>query len=639
MEKEHEEMAEDSGVGPEVENFVEEETTVDGSSTKKARQNVCEEEMEEEEEHVEELLTNLSIVPRAANLPGVRTTQDTLTGESRTYVVPGAAVYEDIISRFDKARGRPKEGSEAEQREREKMVSHLMEQYHIRVPATPEDMENPHLEVENHEVEPGGPKIPTIWSVPNPHNPLHVELLWRQKGQRIYDQTIDSTTGRPGVVSVKEAMTNGERIPYCISRVELVKKYNIKSPMKLAISQEALNQAAEFYAANIQEQLRESSLLPTPVPTPWLLFVYDASPKGVAQNNYILISKYMMIYHALEAKIKHISKASRATKELCHLAAYGKLEEYENEAPAYATWKKPDVLRYIKEWQEVRSDGKKAKDRVNMKHGMTVKNVFCWAFFTRTIQSNVITRAYYSDVVQLVRIHANELDLEEVGRDEGDTPSTQVDQYKESVEKVSTNPKFLKNLYKLHCEYMFEYIRNLEEFLLLLSFQHIPVEFWDHLVIPPLVDPVYPRRTYSDDAHTAIASAVSVLEEKTLMGTIKEIRGLTEQIQIQHLVRMGHATLENPPVIEDDSARIYGDNALSVPTFFQMKMYCKWLCFVTEEVDHKLERKERDALLEQNIQKRIEHAHSIGRNVILHTREGETVQSFPKATGKRRDEK
>jgi hypothetical protein len=646
MEQEFEGEEEMDAELPELPEEEEEEFVSVPAATKKARGEFVEESMAEEGTAMEEPepVDGFALVRRAENLPGVRTTKDPETGELRTYAVAGTGAYEDIISRFDKARGRPKEGSEAEARERQKMVASLMEQYHIRVPATPADMENPHVEVEEHEIEPGGPKMPTTLVVPNPQDPLHVELLWKQKGQRIYDQTVDSTTGRPGVVSIREAMTNRDRIPYRLSREELVRTYNIKSPKTLAVSEQALNQATEFYAANLQEQLRESSLLPTPVPTPWLLFVYDSSPKGMALNSYTLISKYMMIYHALEAKIKNVSQASRDTKALCNLAAYGKLETFEGEPPAYAMWEKHAVLTYIREWQEARAAGKKAKHRVNLKHKMTPKRVFCWAFFSRTLQSNILTQAYYSSVVQLVRMHASEMDLEGLititsheGSAEGEEMSTRLDKYETVMERVSTNPKFLRNLYKLHCEYMFAYIRNLEDFLLFLSFQHIPITSWDHMIMPPLVDPTYPPGTYNDEAHIAVAAAVSALEQKTLMGTIREIREITAQVQIQHLIRMGQATLEKPPDIVDDSDRIYAEKALSVPTFFQMKLYCQWLRFVTEEVDHKSERTERDRLLGQNIRDRIEQARSVGRNVILHTREGETVEAFPKASGKRRE--
>jgi len=609
-------------------------------------------ELDDEESSAASEFHSMGLIQRAAKLAGVRTTKDIATGQERTYVVPGTEVYEKMIARRDMEHGLAPEGSEARERERENVVKQLMSTYYIRVPATHEEIANPKISgnLEEHEVEPGGPKIPTMMVIPDANNPLHVELLWKQKGIRLYDQTMEEGTDRPGVVSVKEAMTGHGRNPYRLSREELVRTFEIKSPMTLAVSPEALNQAIEFYAANVHEQLRESSLIPTVVPTPWLIFVYDSSPKGLAMNSYTLISKYMMIYRALETKIKNVSQASRSTIDLCRLASYGKLGEYPGEPPAYTKWTREEVIKYIIAWQEAQSRGKKARREVNLSFGMNPKKMLCWAFFTRAVASRVLTDAYYSSIVHLVRMCASEMNLEGLITIEGDhqegvrdsgisgisgKEETRVDKYETVMYKVSTNPKFLRNLFKLHCEYMYAYIRTLEDFLLFLSFEHIPLRHWDSLIMPPLVDPAFPPGVYVDEAHEAIASAMSVLENKTLMGCINEIREQIKDVQIQHLLRMKEIESEEATMINDESERLYGEGAMCAPTFFEMKLYCKWLVFATQETDHETERNERDRLLVDNIRKRIEFAQSMGRKVILHTRDGETMEAERKSTGKR----
>jgi hypothetical protein len=579
----------------------------------------------------------LPLIRRAANLPGVRTTRDMVTGEERTYAAAGTDVYEKMVAARDAAHGLAPEGSEARERERQRVVKQLMAQYYIRVPASPAEIENDKVEVELHEIEPGGEKMPTVLMIPDVNNPLHTELLWKQKGVRVYDQDSKLLNGRPNVVTVKEAMTSHDRNPYRLTREDLVQTFEIKSPKTLAISTEALNQAIDFYAANIQEQLRESSLIPTVVPTPWLLFVYDSAPKGLATNSYTLITKYLMIYRALEAKIKNVSQASRDTIDLCRLASYGKLGEYPGDPPDYATWDRAKVIRYIEAWQGAQHKGKKARHAVNMSFGLTPKKMFCYVFFTRARQTRVLADAYYSSVVQLVREFAREMSVEGLITIEGETggKETHVDKYETVMGHVSENPKFLRNLFKLHCEYMYAYIRNLEDFLLFLSFQHIPLKHWDGLIMPPLVDPTFPPGVYPDEAHLAIAEAISVLENKTLMGSIKEIRSNIREVQIQHLLRMKEIESEEAATINDETDRIYGEAALSPPTFFEMKLYCKWLAFITQSTDHETERGERDRLLAENIRKRIEFAQSMGRQVILHTRDGETMEAERKSVGKR----
>lgn len=628
MDTEHEEIMEEM-----VPAEVEEDSSCD-EITKRSKQEEDVEFMEPELEE-EEGTTSLTIAKRSAHLPGVRTTRDLETGKERTYAVAGTKLYEEMIARRDAEHGLAPEDSEVRERERKKVVQKLMTTYYIRVPASHEEIENENIDVEVCEVEPGGPKIPTVMAVPDANNPLHVELLWKQKGIRLYDQTMDG--GRPSTITVKQAMEEHGRNPYRLAREDLVRTFEIKSPMTLAVSTEALNQAIEFYSANVQEQLRESSLIPTVVPTPWLLFVYDASPKGLAMNSYTLISKYMMIYRALEAKIKNVSQASRDTIDLCRLASYGKLNEYPGEPPAYTQWSREMVIRYVISWQGVQSQGKKERRKVNLTYGMNPKKLFCWVFFTRALQSRLLTDAYYSSVTQLVRMFASEMGLEGMVSIEGDSSEmeTRLDKYETVMERVSANPKFLRNLFKLHCEYMYAYIRNLEDFLLFLSFEHIPLRHWDGLIIPPVVDPAFPAGVYMDEAHEAIASSLSVLENKTLMGCINEIRQHIKDVQIQHLLRMGVIESEESANINDETERLYGENSLSVPTFFDMKMYCKWLVFATQETDHATERLERDRLLVDNIRKRIEFAQSMGRKVVLHTRDGETMEAERKSTGKR----
>ncbi len=588
--------------------------------------------MRDETDHAVALVTSKNV--------GVRQSKDMVTGETSTYVAAGTQVYEETIKRYDESRLGPRRGSEAYTKERSRIAQAMISKHYIYVPATEGDQENEFIKVEEHEVVPDGPKIPSKLVPPDPNNPLHVELLWKQKGVRLYEPTMDVTTGKTTLVTTEEAMTDCKRIPYQIAPEHLMRTYGIKSPKTLAISVEAMNQALEFYAANLQEQLTESSLIPVIIPTPWLLFVYDASPKGLAQNSFTLISKYMLIYRALEAKIHHVSKASRETIELCKLASYGKLSEYEGEPPAYTQWNKEHVIKYIHGWNEASPSNKKARKKINDAFGITPKNMFKWVFFSRAVQSRTLSDAYYSSIIELIQRYAVLMEIESTtpSEEEGDsTMATRVDKYTQVVDTISSNPMFLRDLFKLHCEYMYAYVRNLEDFLLFLSFEHIPIQHWDSLTMPPLVDPTFPPGTYDREAHVAISAAMSVLEGKSLMGCIKDIREQKKLVQIQRLLRMKKIKSEEDADVQDDTDCIYGTDCLSAPTFLQMKLYCEWICFATKTVDQETERKERDKLLMENIQGRIAHADAMGRKIVLHTRDGETIETEPKRYGGKRE--
>ncbi len=568
----------------------------------------------------------LHAVKRVVDI-GFRETTDLYTGKTHAYAPAGSSAYEEMVKRYDKRRGRPMLDTPAGEQYRRRIAQETMAQCQIRVPASAEDIVNPAIEVTDDTVEPGGPIIPTRLAIPDPKNPLHTELLWKQKNIRLYEPSTDEK-GRPTTVSVKDAMVSHGKEPYRISREELVRTYQIKSPKVLAIESESLNQAIEFYAANLQEHRRESSLIPMIVPLPWLLFVYDPSPKGLSQNSYTLISKYLMVYRALECKIKNIAEASRKTIEVCRLASYGKMHLYPNDPPPYMAFTREQVIDYIHEWQAVQSLGKKKRRAVNLKFGITAKKLFCWMFFTRSLQSRVLTQAYYASVVDLVKDYAHRMDISsEIVEIHGNKATTQIDKYKNVMKSVSLNLPFLRDLFKLHAEYTYAYIRNLEDFLLFLSYEHIPIDHWDALVMPPVVDPAYPPGVYNDSAHTAIAEALRVLETKSMPGCINVIRETTEDVQLDRLVRMKKIESRESGEVDDTSERLYGHISVSVPTYLQMKLYCDWLVFATEEIDHKEERVERDRLLLDNIKKRIDFAQTMGRKVILHARDGSTMQA------------
>lgn len=633
-EEEEESMQEDNEPVQEKE-LIEE---IDAGSWSSKR--TCVDTLLEEGEMEEE--SSLTVIPsRGYNRESdYNTVVDLLTGEKTTVIPIGSRLGNMQIDAYDERMGYGKDPVAIKMREeREKIVEQARREHSILVPASPDDIAHPKIITFQGELEPGGPLVTVKEVMPDPSSTEHMTYLAKQKGIHIYDQGRDIVTGEIIKNTLQEALESSDRVPYSISKEGMVTTYGIKNIKKLAINSVMFVQAGEFFAENLVEIIREQFILPMIIPRPYLIFCFAPLTDGLGQQNFDVISEYLIIFRALEAKNPKIQSIGLEVSPACRSASYGTLPQFvENlvkigkAVPRYIALEKNDIFAYIKELHEKKPKGKK-HFKLNKKHGLNDKQILRFAFLNRARSTRQLADGFCTCVSELIVKYAKEMEIIEPGTTDFDSLviDSCVHRYSELGDLVCANPSFLQDLFKLQCEFTFGYMKNLEEFILLLCYKNIPLSCWDAIGSKPMSDPAYPPGSFCKEANEAIAQAISLWEGKSMVGTIKTIREIQERVQYQRSQRMGTIPVDVPMekscTVVDESPRLYGEHAYSAPTMYQMKMYLKWIFFLTEKViDRSKEVAQKNKLFETRARDRIAAAREQGRRIILHNRDGSTIQ-------------
>lgn len=612
-----------------------------------------------EENMAEDDVEDLPLAKHYSASENVNVVMDLETGDTTEVIPMGSRHGIKLIDDYDERMGYGKDPEAIARRiEREKLILKAQEAFTILVPATAKDIANDKIETFEGKVDPDSDETMMVKRVSvEQTNPEHMTYLFLQKGIRVYEQGRDVHTGELAKTTLKDALETGSRDPYLITEEDMVATFDIRNIKALAVDTGTMALASEFFAEHIIELSREAPLLNMVVPRPYLDFCFGSTGDGLGVESFSMIGRYMLIYRALEAKDNAVAKSSQNTADARAAASHGKLDEYKasiskkgQTLPKYLNLTREKALHYVSEYQRRNPQNKKEKIRFNRDHDMNEKQLFQFAALHRVMCNRGLMDGFFVCVCELIVRYAKEMEiiLPETTNFDSLVIDSKVYRYQELTNQVGTNPTFLRDLFKLHCEYTWGYLHNMEEYLLLLCYKNIPIDAWDALCSKPISDPRFPIGTYSPEANQAISEALSGWERKTLMGGITSIRDILRKTQHQRMQRMGKIPMEvfydddedSKYTITDETPRLFGEKVYSVPTLFEMRNYLDWIVFLTrEDFDPREEARSKKKLFEIRAQRRIKVAEAQGRQVILHAPDGSTIQTeSSKRSGRERDE-
>ena len=181
----------------------------------------------------------------------------------------------------------------------------------IYVPATREDELDPNVFVTFKPNEEKGVEERVKYILPDPRNPEHRALLFKQRCINLYTKDSNKES-----LSEKDAILRGSRVPFSVNMEEFASKYGISNIKRLAIDGAVINSTVTIFAQGIRDLLREQCLLPTVVKVPSLLRFINQSGLPLAISSFNLIKYYMIICKLLPSKFDKLTQARDFKHEL-----------------------------------------------------------------------------------------------------------------------------------------------------------------------------------------------------------------------------------------------------------------------------------------------------------------------------------
>lgn len=448
---------------------------------------------------------------------------DPMTGEEID-VVSSSSLSEGH-SILDQMRSKLKLTPEEIEKNRREWEKYALLTTGIYVPATKEDEKNPDVLVDFKPMVPGGVEERVKYILPDPRNPEHREILFRQRNINMYVKD-DSKNA----ISEREAAVEGSKVPFSIDMLQFRTKFGITNVKRMAISGAVLNSMITMSAQSVRDILREQCLVPIVVKTPLLVRMINQQALPLCISSFNLIRYYMMICTTLPSKFEKMGPSLSASDHLRPGADIPKELEFVTE------WKEEDVLRFMQRVNDLKSNFtermvvfltteakrfnateslarlaeitekpstqedcltylqeiavrmseetgqgdtlqrmistlnvKQAVNRLEEETGATEENIRMWIMYQRNCAAQASLSNFFKAVTDLVVAYGVKMELP--------TPSEGQHPVQAWVETVSGNTMFLHDYWLLLVQRTDEYIVILETFILMNAYTVIPMHY------------------------------------------------------------------------------------------------------------------------------------------------------------------